>query len=708
MNTNYILYFSLNPASEFAFLSYVERNRFNYKDSFRVINNDDGRRTQFKHASDLIFFLDSLSHELDFDQLYVIIDYFSLCREQTSLRYDSAWRAADIIRRAILKYPEVLFLFDEIACEEIEFQWQKFLFRTTKRRNSFIDSVTSSIIREYHSFHPKKDKDPFLAITRERSNLFDGSGLRYAIKVYMYEELNANKHNFSLYQDSRNDNLAICVEEEHSQNRFNSYALYSNGYRVLPVTSAQELWSVNNNCEVATKGDGASSALLPDSVTIKLIVRDYDLQFQDAPKNAKISIPEVGYVFNAVDYIRGLKFFSDKLESRQNIDKIPSNYNGCVFSLYKEKRQGGDEYDYWSHLCGKRTIFITKGTEYFKPGIGAKYKDIDFSKDDGEKCVFAKGLCKPVSGVILPLQGIECIEERYKSFEVTGHIQTVKNRINKVLSDIIVCQDEEKRKALVCYILSILKEDLFKDDGYDDEDNGTVVASIERLCSFPPLERSFKASVMNVLRQINGIDSVNSDFIRKLENRENDNELSVWYSNLKKTQGWYIDTSRENHAHGVPLAVYDLVKAMISRAKAYYRDGKYIRSAVIAIDAIEVLNGFHEALMLDAYHVLAISENAIAMNTIGGSEKMLRNDAFFRINKIKSEINRLIARKDDDDRGGFKDNVLNQIFSDCRNFCKEREHFKAEEAFISAMGHANDGINIWAIIPTFIRKISSR
>ena len=29
-----------------------------------------------------------------------------------------------------------------------------------------------------------------------------------------------------------------------------------------------------------------------------------------------------------------------------------------------------------------------------------------------------------------------------------------------------------------------------------------------------------------------------------------------------------------------------------------------------------------------------------------------------------------------------------------QNFCKEMEHFLSEEAFISAMGHTNDGIRI--------------
>ena len=152
---------------------------------------------------------------------------------------------------------------------------------------------------------------------------------------------------------------------------------------------------------------------------------------------------------------------------------------------------------------------------------------------------------------------------------------------------------------------------------------------------------------------------------------------------------------------------------MIERARYYYNGGKYIRSAIISSEVIEILNGFHEALVLQAYHILAISENAIAMNTIGGNEEELSQDAEFRISKIACEVGRLMDRQregrklfrfdifnnligkwmdiEGEDRRKLKYNVLNQIFSECRSFCKEKEHFDSENRFISAMAHVNEG-----------------
>jgi hypothetical protein len=174
---------------------------------------------------------------------------------------------------------------------------------------------------------------------------------------------------------------------------------------------------------------------------------------------------------------------------------------------------------------------------------------------------------------------------------------------------------------------------------------------------------------------------------------------------LRRRQGWYLDTNRDNHDHGVPLDVYDLVTSMLERARHYYDIGKFIRAAIISSDVLDLLNGFHEALMLKAYHLLAVSENAIAMNAIGGDEKLLREDAVIRINKIKCEIARMMDREDEGKRESIIGNVLNQIYSDCRNYCKEKEHFEAEEAFISAMGHSNDGINICVKIKSMFNSL---
>lgn len=177
----------------------------------------------------------------------------------------------------------------------------------------------------------------------------------------------------------------------------------------------------------------------------------------------------------------------------------------------------------------------------------------------------------------------------------------------------------------------------------------------------------------------------------------------------------YIDTTRKKGYHGVPLDIYYMVKSMVDRAWKYYNEEhRYIHAAILAQEIIEVLNGFHESLLLQAYHILAISENAIAMNAIGGDEEALKKDALFRINKIEYEIDRILRRpkgkrngketgSSNEDRREFKYNILNQIFSDCRKFCQEKEHFSAEDCFISAMAHVNEGFTPCDIWHEFVR-----
>ena len=157
-----------------------------------------------------------------------------------------------------------------------------------------------------------------------------------------------------------------------------------------------------------------------------------------------------------------------------------------------------------------------------------------------------------------------------------------------------------------------------------------------------------------------------------------------------------MKTSRAGHDHGVPLNIYDMVKDMVDRAKVYYEEKRYIRSSILSWEAIEVMNGFHEVLTLDAYHIYALSENAIAMRVLGGKESILTEDTSFRVRKIRADVNRLLFRHGHNtERRRLALNVLNQIFSDCRAFCKQKEHFDSEEVFLSAIGHLNAADFTW-------------
>lgn len=169
---------------------------------------------------------------------------------------------------------------------------------------------------------------------------------------------------------------------------------------------------------------------------------------------------------------------------------------------------------------------------------------------------------------------------------------------------------------------------------------------------------------------------------------------------------YIMDLSRENHQHGAPLDLYDMALSMIKRAEYYLKECNYLLSAIISQEVVEMLNGFHKALSLQAYYIHVKAENSLAIDVLGGDDKILAEDAILRIKRIEEDIDRVLAEKDfkasslekKKIRKATRLNVLNQIFSDCRTFCKEKEHFKAEDVFISEMAHINDGFSLTSLI----------
>lgn len=575
-----LLYFSLNPHSTNAFQSYIKRTLQDRRNSFSI--DSVNKNNTFKHASDLTFFLED---QRDLENFYVIIDYLSFynCHldDQTGeedeknkknkvvitdkIKGDKAFsveQASKIIARTILRYPEVMFLFDE--------SWKE----TNKEDVDFTDFIffkgcddVSSIAKQYHQYRVF-EKQPFAFIQRKWNNLYDGSNLRFAIKRYLYERLCVEQRNFERIQSSRSSHLAICVEEEHTQTLFNSYALYANGFRVWPIMSAYELKDFNEDHK--------------KHKDLKLIIRDYDIQFPDANEDdseSELKIVGKKDDENLIDYIRGAKYLDNEKKWRA----LDTNSEG----------PNGGKNHFWNQLQGKPHYFISKGVDHIK-FITSKQRYHQKQPNNGnglfqneKEWQYLRGLHKPVTGIYSSMHNFE---------------------------EIKTCYDEAVR----------------------------------------------------------------------------------WTEEMRhKEKTYFIQTARKEHHHGVPLDIYDLTKGMIDRARKYQKDGKFVISAMVAQEAIEILNGFHESLMLKAYHIYAVSENAICMNLLGGNEQWLKEDAIFRINKIRHDVTRMLARKQTNkDRKDLQLNVLNQIFSDCREFCYKKEHFLSEDAFVSAMAYLNDGWDI--------------
>lgn len=160
-----------------------------------------------------------------------------------------------------------------------------------------------------------------------------------------------------------------------------------------------------------------------------------------------------------------------------------------------------------------------------------------------------------------------------------------------------------------------------------------------------------------------------------------------------------IDLTRFNRSHSLPLGLYDIALNIVKRAGHYLEELKFIRAAVLSQEAIEILNGYHTSLFLQAYHIHAQAENAIAMNMLGCDESSIAEDCQMRVDIIRHDINRMLRNTTFDSK-----NILNQIYADCRQYCHEKEHFEAEDVFIDAMAKLNDGMKFGSILKQFVNR----
>lgn len=577
-----VIYFSLSGSEEknrsndfWQWVRLGTANSLTYQKNF-LFNRVDVPSTT--HAADLALFLERCNDDLQSNNLqsfHIIIDIESIPDNQI-----------DVINNLIIQYPEIQFLFDKRkGGKEKDSSYllsklfpQQAFDDDIKNRDDMQDvkirwddvkhSVDVESVLISWEEPNVSDEDYIQRIIAGRDNTFDASNLRYAIKYRKYISLKVDHNrNFSKLQDSRRKRLTICVEEETRQNIVNSYGMYANGYRVLPISTRQELKIVNEN-NIIDKNS--------------IIIRDYDLQFED----------EKG---QSVDEIRGFKYCSnsdlDNIKKEKGTKNVKKYYK-LFWNDFRAKFEGEDN-QYWSNLIDYPIYFVTKGplhSDIKHPSELARVA-FDVNKEGLDIKMNLPGFSKPVCGVYSPFQGItEPVENTYLSTRYT-------------------------------------------------EDNN----------------------------------------------------------------GYKIETSRAGHDHSTPLDIYEMVNTMIRRAEAYYEDKRYLLAALVSGEAIEFLNGFHHRLLVKAYFIQAIAENAIAMDVVGANELYLAKDAMFRVKKIKEDVDRFYYGYEEKSKW----NILNNIFSTCRQFCKNHEHFESESVFISAIGHLNEGYEVPDIIneiKTIMRK----
>ena len=544
----YVLYFSLNEENIAKFNEEVIKKEFIF--SFDTIVPD----SPFKSLQDLKFFLDENTDILR--SLCVVVDYKSL--ESSSLPE----RNRKMMNTLILTYPEFHFAFQQDGNEP---EYLGYLFSTPV--------APSDLWPEIHVYN-NNDEYALHNLLEQNSNLFDASNLRYHLKLKKYLALHV-RQNFNKLQKSRRDNLALVIDEERKQSMFNGYVLYANGFRVLPITSAKELVDVNRSI-----GQNKSVA------TPKLILRDYDLQFndekgvslndRDAAESLKsYTIKHEGKekvaTLNTVDLVRGFKYLDPnkltrklswsataKQKSAQTGEQAAKPVSEIQSATHTKRWFSFLDSNniYWSNMLNIPTYYVTKSDR--KGGIAVISPDAkEFVANPIPKAIIEEpdnqilrvpGISKPVTGIYKEIQRIPLVKERYQECRYNIY------------------------------------------DIYDSTDSEDKTPSF----AYP------------------------------------------------------IKTEREANNHSTPLDLYEMVRGMVKRAEYYYRSAQYLLAALLSSEAIELMNGFHLTLMLKAYYINAVAENSLAVRLLGAEEEKLKNDTWFRLRvKIKEDLDRMCLNSPD-------------------------------------------------------------
>ena len=578
MGNHTIIYFSVNRQKISEFNDWVKIRTLKWFD-------ESGPDPNLKDLPQLI------CKQKDKALLYVIIDYLSLI-ESTADRNQYDEMVAQV-HRIILQFPEVNFLFDQSNLKENDLTWTDFIFGGNSK------VYASEIAQGFHIF---RKEDGFVFSDLGYDNLFDGSNLRWAVRKKYYEDLELENvtGNFEKLQTARKRSLAVVVDDEPRQSRFNGYALYASGYHVIPVCTARMLLALNS--EPLKK--------MPQT-TLKIIVRDFDLQFPDASK--RLDYDEMSNTYKNVIY------WDDAwrvIIKEEEVDITPFGSDGKMIDSIRNYRFKENCSDSWKITPNTQNPFWAWAEE----------KEI---KEEKEKIVKA-----PMLYVVT--NGHDKLHISHKKYD--------KWKIN--------CKDK-----------------------------WLEVRGLEKPVSglYYPFFTKFK--------------DVDGNFVVK-------EHFEGTRYGIKDKEKYGINKKRKDHHHGVPIGIYDTVCEMLHRAEQYNKNKRYVKAAIVAQEAIELLNGFHYQMMIKAYHLKFLAENNIAMNIIGANERQLVLDAEQRVEIMKNDIHRIVYPLNKGESNKFiKDFVtlirrrkkehelLGHIFSDCRDTCRDNEYFDVESVFIREMAH---------------------
>lgn len=390
----------------------------------------------------------------------------------------------------------------------------------------------------------------------------------------------------------------------------------------------------------------------------------------------------------------------NKLKVRDNFAKITESRRNHLAIVVEEEYQQSVFNGYCLYANGYRVIPIMTATELKRINENEEFitvgddekdpktivvRDYDLQFIDEGKCLTEnKPKVKNGDVTVKEINEIDLIRGAKHCADITEKKKEGGKEIivRKYIKDDFVLVPQENNP----YWKALHKRPTF----FVSKGGGNLI--IRKCNKKPPMHtchKTKKLMLRGIQKPIEGI-YISIQKFKPVKKRYNETLYGFFW---KKKNFYRIDIKRrEVGGHGCPLDIYGIVRSMVNRAELYYRFGRSRLAALVAGEALEILNGFHMSLMKQAYYIKAVSENAMTMSLLGGDEALLCEDLHFRMKKIRKEVNRLVQDIDD------RENLLMNIYNDCRLFCREKEYLKAADDALSYMMRDTEGWNLFAKI----------
>jgi hypothetical protein len=160
---------------------------------------------------------------------------------------------------------------------------------------------------------------------------------------------------------------------------------------------------------------------------------------------------------------------------------------------------------------------------------------------------------------------------------------------------------------------------------------------------------------------------------------------SVWRAS--QTQEPFDYTRSSVGGHSTPPFTFHIAQNLINRAQQYYDEKLYLPAALLAREALEILNGFHFILMLEAVYIYAVAETCLDLDSMGINEDRLATNSVFRLKSLNKLVERICK-----DNPKARRSVLSQIFNDIKLLNRSQEQFKSGDVALNELINARFGI----------------